>query len=205
MENQEIFYDALRNSVEGRIDRRLKTPRDFDYLAMRIYDSQKSYISAMSLKRFWGYLGQNNQTVPRYNTLNLLAQFVGYKDWPTFCKSSSGNAEVQSEFILNDTTYASSLSVGIKLRLIWQPDRMLLMEYQGHEQFKVIESINSKLSVGDTYCCGQFINGAPLYLNRLIHEGSAPMNYVCGKDSASLSGADWHILLLQLHKFERCL
>lgn len=182
MEDLEIYYDKLRCAVEKRISRKMSTPRDFDYLAMRVFDCQKSYISSMSLKRFWGYLGKDNITVPRQSTLNLLSQFAGYSDWEAFCTTSSGNVEIQSEFILSDTMYATSIEQGVSVRLMWNPGRMVLAVYQGHEQFKVLESVNSKLSVGDTFCCGQFVNGEPLYLHRLIHDGSAPMNYVCGKE-----------------------
>lgn len=182
MENLDIFYEKLRSAVEKRINKKMATPRDFEYLAMRLLDCQKTYISSMSLKRFWGYLGKDNVTVPRQSTLNLLSQFAGYTDWKAFCASSSGNAEVQSEFILSDTIYATSIEIGAVVRLVWNPDRMVMAVYQGHDQFKVLQSENSKLSVGDTFCCGQFVSGEPLYLNRLIHEGGAPMNYVCGKE-----------------------
>ena len=40
---------------------------------------------------------------------------------------------------------------------------------------------NSKLSVGDTFHAGQIIEGEPLYLQCLVHEGGQPVNYVCGK------------------------
>ena len=35
--------------------------------------------------------------------------------------------------------------------------------------------------MGDTFNCELFIEGEPLYLSQLIHEGQQPMVYVVGK------------------------
>jgi len=45
----------------------------------------------------------------------------------------------------------------------------------------VMEAEKTKLSVGDTFKCDIFIEGEPLYLNNLVHEGRPPMVYVAGK------------------------
>ena len=52
--------------------------------------------------------------------------------------------------------------------------------------FEVIEAEQTKLSVGDTFECDIFIEGEPLYLSQLIHEGRPPMVYVAGKKSGIL-------------------
>ena len=43
--------------------------------------------------------------------------------------------------------------------------------------------MNSKLSVGDTFECVLFIEGEPLYLNNLVHEGNPPIAYQIGSKS----------------------
>lgn len=75
----------------------------------------------------------------------------------------------------------NSMAVGCIVELMWQPDRTVIIRYEGHDKFTVISSENSKLSVGDTFHIGQIIEGEPLYLRCLIHEGQQPVNYVCGK------------------------
>ena len=61
----------------------MMTPTDFDYLAVCLFDATKVSVSAMTLKRFWGYLGEKNMRQPRLSTLNALALYVGYADWMT--------------------------------------------------------------------------------------------------------------------------
>lgn len=181
MGNIDQIYESLRKKVEATIGRDMSTPRDFDYLSMCIYDRTKDNISAMTLKRFWGYLGIKNYRQPRVDTLNILAKVLGYIDWASYYKSVSGESDSQSDFILNNHIYTHSLKPGTEIRLMWHPDRCILVRYEGHELFTVIESTNSKLSVKDTFICGQIIENEPLYLNCLIHEGAAPCNYICGK------------------------
>lgn len=53
----------------------------------------------------------------------------------------------------------------------------------GNSRFEVTESINSKLSVGDTFSCNLFIQNEPLYLSNLIHEGYTSLNYVAGENN----------------------
>lgn len=172
---------SLLEKVEHSVDYDLRTPNDFLCLQEDIFHSTKERISATTLKRLWGYLGEKEKVAPSRTTQNILAQFIGYVDWETFCQRSSFNEDVDSDFMTNTTITAASLQTGDKLRLRWHPDRMLLVEYMGVCRFQVLESLNSKLSVGDTFTCAYFINKAPLYLVSLVHEGGAPTCYVCGK------------------------
>jgi hypothetical protein len=51
----------------------------------------------------------------------------------------------------------------------------------GDGVFTIVEAANTKLSVGDTFRCDLFIEGEPLYMSQLVHEGRPPMVYVVGK------------------------
>ena len=65
---------------------------------------------------------------------------------------------------------------------MWHPDRVVTIRHDGYEVFSVVESVNSKLSAGDTFRCGLIVEGEPLYLSQLIHEAGEPMSYVCGSE-----------------------
>lgn len=68
------------------------------------------------------------------------------------------------------------------VELMWHPDRVVTVRHEGYEVFTVVESINSKLSVGDTFRCGLIVEGEPMYLAQLKHEGGEPVSYVCGRE-----------------------
>ena len=188
--DKEKIYDALQQKVENVAGCKMKTPRDFDYLSMRIFDKIKVYVSPITLKRFWGYLGEHNRKKPFRSTLNALAQYAGYTDVDAFESDANGGVSVESGFLANDSLLVSLLQKGALVELKWLPNRCVTISYEGLEMFKVVESINSKLSVGDTFLCGQIINGEPLTLRCLVHEGNSPVNYVCGR----VNGVNYKIL-----------
>lgn len=181
MESIDEIYKHLQVTVEKTVGREMKTPRDYDYLAARIFDATGENLSAMTLKRFWGYLGEKNERQPRLSTLNILAQVVGYTDWVTYYKESSAAGEVDSDFLRNKSVITNSLPKGAILQLMWHPDRVVTIRHEGYEVFTVVNSVNSKLNVGDTFRCGLIMNGKPLYLAQLIHGNNEPMCYVCGE------------------------
>lgn len=182
MEHLENIYASLRAAVEKAIGRKLQTPRDFDYLAYHSLETTKQYVSAMTLKRFWGYVEvpSKNKYQPRLSTLNILAQVVGYVDWETYYAELSGTGHSQSAFLHTHTLFSSSLEKGALIQLQWHPNRKLLIRYEGNEAFTVITSEHCKLSVGDTFRCAQFIEGQALTIGGLIHEGKKYPGYVCG-------------------------
>ena len=190
MEPIHDIYKALQDAAEKTVGREMKTTSDFDYLAADLFETTKVNISAMTLKRFWGYLGEKNMRQPRLSTLNVLALYVGYTDWMTYYKQSSAAGEVESDFLKNNSLVTNSLVKGALIRLMWHPDRVVTIRHEGYEVFTIVESVNSKLSAGDTFRCGLIVEGEPMYLSGLIHEGGSPSEYVCGHKG----GVKWMIL-----------
>ena len=47
MVEKDVTFNRLRMLAEKVAGRRIVTPRDFDYLSMRILDSTRMYVSAM--------------------------------------------------------------------------------------------------------------------------------------------------------------
>ena len=85
-EQQEQALAKLRELIEGVIERKMKTPKDFEYLSECIFEKFHEKISPTTLKRLWGYLPES--TTPRKSTLDILSMFVGYDNWKDFCKKN---------------------------------------------------------------------------------------------------------------------
>ena len=79
-ENEQLA--TLLRLIEQTIGRRVKTPKDFTFLASCIFDKMGETLSTSTLKRVWGYLP--GYATIRPSTLDLLARFVGYTDWDQF-------------------------------------------------------------------------------------------------------------------------
>ena len=172
----------LCKEIETALNRRMQTPKDFEFLRERIYARLHVLVSRTTLMRLWGYIGEDVQ--PRLNTLNILSQFLGYHDWEEYQQKSLLAKEQQSSPVMNRRlNVPSSLVRGDCLRLTWQPDRVCDIEYLGDLTFRVIASENTRMHIGDTFQCSLIIEGEPLYIDNL-KQGDRPLvAYVCGKKS----------------------
>lgn len=172
----------LRNDIERALGRRMKTPKDFEYLRENIYLRNNVLVSPTTLKRFWRYLDNDVET--RESTLSILARFLGYVDWDDYCCCSLYPNEQQSSPIMSRRlNVAEQLQEGCMLRLTWHPDRICDVEYIGNLTFRVLASTNTRLQVGDTFQCCLIVDGEPLYVDNLVQGGRPPVVYVCGKKS----------------------
>lgn len=178
--------EILKECVELGMGRKMCTPKDFEYLAARVCSLTHTHISATTLKRLWGYQKDAMQFTPRTATLDLLARAAGYVDYQSLLEVKETDGQ-SSDFINNRRLATESLVVGDMLRLVWKPDRCMVIKYIGHNMFRVEEVMNSKLSVGDTFQCHHFISGEALYLYSLIHDNGLPTDYVCGKQAGGIT------------------
>jgi len=173
--------ERLKQEVERVLGHQLREARDFEYLSeCMLKCGSHERLSPTTLKRLWGYL-KNEQVQTRPHTLDVLARFVGYKDYDDFCKNDSQNDEEQSGVIIAERIVSRELPRGRKLVIRWLPDRRIVVKHQGNGQFVVLESEHSKLSVGDTFVCHLMLEHEPLYLDQLVHDGMPSMNYVAGQ------------------------
>ena len=94
MDRQQQAIEQLREAIENEVGRKMKTPKDFDYLSEAIGRQLHEHISSTTLKRMWGYLAE--PVTPRISTLDILAQFLGHADWDAFCKSLPDESSVST-------------------------------------------------------------------------------------------------------------
>jgi hypothetical protein len=169
---------VLRQMIEQSIGRRVTTPADFVFLRDIIATRCQDTLSDSTLKRIWGYVkgyGSTNAT-----TLSLLARCVGFRDWQDFLQHYAIHG-VTSHYVLNTTLYANDISKDASVLVTWQPDRRCRFLHLGEGFFRVTDSINSKLQIGDTFHCGCFIVGQPLYLYDFKHGDEPSSIFVVGK------------------------
>ena len=87
-DQQEQALAKLRDKIEEAVGRKMKTPKDFDFLSEQVFEKLHETVSATTLKRIWGYLPDSSK--PRISTLDFLSLFVGEKDWEAFCSQMEG-------------------------------------------------------------------------------------------------------------------
>ena len=177
MENQKLC-----EAIEKKVGIEIREPQNFVWLAELIEQQEHQVIGVNTLKRLWGFYGDGDIKARR-GTLDVLAHFLGFRDYATFLKADGNES---SGRVLSRHVECRRLARGLFLRLMWQPDRICLVEHLGSACFVIRHVENSKLSVGDTFECHVVIEGEPLYLGNLVHEGRPPVSYVAGIKSGGV-------------------
>lgn len=162
--NSPEIYE-LRLRIEASIKRKIQTPADFDFLRGIIWERTHEQISTSTLKRLWGYV--DGVDTARNSTLNVLSKSLGYNNWDDFVNKLKLENQTNSDLVLSKSVASCDLSIGDILSIAWQPNRVCQLSYLGNDTFKIIKAENSKLKVGDTFRCGLFILGEPVYINEL--------------------------------------
>lgn len=165
--------------IERAIGKKVQTPKDFEYLRERIYARLHILISSTTLKRIWGYL--EDDVHPRESTLDILARFLCFADYQDFQSSVDKKEQQSSPVLSRKLNVIEELRKGDQLLLAWQPDRICRVQYCGNLNFEVLYSEKTRLKEGDTFQCGLFIEGEPLFIDKLVQNGGQPVAYVCGK------------------------
>lgn len=172
--------ELLMQEVENVIGHRLIDAGDFEQLSHLLLSRTRERLSPTTLKRLWGYLS-NEKVATRRHTLNVLSRFVGYRSYEDFCNHISNAKEVQSGFRAEERITTEKMRQGQKVIITWRPDRRILIRHLGGSRFEIIEALNTKLCVGDTFRCHLMIQHEPLYLDDLVHQGLPAAVYVAGQ------------------------
>lgn len=171
-------YGTLRQRVEETAGIKVKTPKDFDSLAEKIRIRTGVLLSPTTLKRFWNYLDES--VTPRLSTLDVLSRFCGWSNYSSFERGDQ--PEIESGNVGGEVIRCGvDINPGDRVRLFWAPSRVCDIEFIGGTDWKVVSSEGTRLQPGDRFSCPVIVAGEPLYLDNLIHEGSRPGVYVCGR------------------------
>ena len=161
---------ALRGEIEAAQGGALHTHLHFVALTEKIEERLREHISPTTLERVWGYSTRHYDTVSR-RTLDVLARYVGRVSWDDYCTHLRATSSRESDLFTDDILDVSTLSMGTRLRLGWQPDRVCEVRYLGDYRFVVESVTNGSLRVGDTFSCLQFQRGKMLYMDCFEREG----------------------------------
>ena len=168
----------LLSEVEKKYGRGVNTTTDFEALSVVIEHDINERLSSSTLKRLWGYVSNNSS--PSLTTLNILSRYVGTRDFRAFCEDLMKRDLQESGFFTTSFILTSGLEKGARLRIGWNPDRLVLLEYQGDFLFRVLQNLNSSLQEGDEFEASSFFLGYPLYIPRILRDGDYTPSYIAG-------------------------
>ena len=185
MNNKTPEILSLRQDIECKLERKIRTPNDFDYLSSMIWYRLHENLSPTTLKRLWGYIDGADSA--RRTTLCILSRFLGYADWEEYLAALEQRTDLESNTFNADGIRAENLREGNLVEVTWLPNRRCVFRYESGVHFTVIETVNSKLCAGDTFDAACFLVGQPMYLDNLVRDDNEPISYVAGSRSGLVS------------------
>ena len=173
----------IKAEIERKLGREIRYPLDCEVLAIDIFKQCGEHVSASTLKRFFGFV---SNTEPRLYTLDVLARYIGYKNWDEYLDSLTNKTE-SSEFVHIDEISIANLQIGDRYMFCYEPMRKVVFEYLGNLSCKIVEAVNSKLHVGDVIHISTISLEYPLLISSVERNGVPVGSLTVGKVSGITS------------------
>lgn len=158
--------DELRKAVECFVSRTIKTPSDFYFLADMIRENTKKYISSTTLKRMWKYIKGYNSI--RRSTLQILVQFLGFREWEDFLQwCSVKKKSKQGDSLPFVSIHSLNLMEGMLFELNFDVDQSVVVKYIGDDVYQVVKSFHSNWQAGDRFHSSHFVLNRQLVIKSL--------------------------------------
>lgn len=95
--------EELKRLIQEKYGKKLNTTTDFEEFSFHLDNKESLSVSSSTLKRLFGYVADSHK--PRTQTLDMLAQYLGYRD---FCKLWNGSKPVPTIIPLSSRLDKSS-------------------------------------------------------------------------------------------------
>lgn len=172
--------EELKLLVENKYSKVPTTSTDFEELSISIKRTINADISASTMKRLWGYVGDSHKA--RTSTLDVLARYIGHTNFSKFVNWLKSSTRYNSSFFNANQLISSELTEGDTVHIGWSPNRLIKLLYLGASRYKILTAENSKLRKGDIFVTGCFITGQPLYLPFIERNGTRTSPFVAGRN-----------------------
>ena len=165
--------------LKGKSGSDLRQPSDCVFLSLDIESKTGVRVGATTLKRLVGF-AQDERT-PHVSTLDAIARYLGYAHWEELLKiEDNGNSDFDSS---DEEVRSADLQPDAIVEITYLPDRKVSMKYLGNNHYQVVESLNSKLQVGDELEIQNFVLHHPLLVLNVWRSGESMGQFTAGRVS----------------------
>ena len=164
----------------------LRTSRDCEVLAYDIESALGEHAGVNTMKRLLGFIA--DERTPRVSTLDVIARYLDYENWDALRLADENISN--SGFDDADEYLACRFSIGQQVSITYPPNRSLVIEYLGDNQFRVNASENGKLQEGDLLTLTHLVRHYPMIVSDVIRDGQSLGSFTAGKQR----GIDFKLL-----------
>ena len=165
--------------LKRKLGSSLRLPSDCELLSLDIEGKTGVRIGATTLKRLIGFA--DDERTPHASTLDVIARYLGYAHWDELMTvEDKGN----SDFDVSDGEVRSAdLQPNACVEITYLPDRKVRLLYLGNRLYRVEESENSKLLLGDEVEILNFVLHHPLLVLNVWRSGESLGQFTAGRVS----------------------
>lgn len=153
--------------------------KDFEVLSESFLANDR--LGVNTLKRLMGYA--KTAIEPRKSTLDVIAHYLGHTSWDTLMGLQPSDSDWTEKAVSAD-----EIREGSFVEVQWLPDREITLLCIGENRFRVTESRNGRLLVGDEITILHFRLDYPLEVTHIVRNGAVmcddkgmELNYIAGK------------------------
>ena len=146
----------------------VRYPKDCDSLASHISQACKTQISGSTLRRLFGFVKGVHE--PRQYTLDILAEYLGYKSWQLLLNSFE-KEEMRGEKIIERLS-SQQVKTAQVLMIKYEPKKVVELKKRGNG-FHVVSSNEKKLLLNDEVKFTLLELHYPLTFTHVIRQGSS--------------------------------
>lgn len=175
----------LRKKIEEAYGKQVKYSQDCEALAMAIEERTGQRLGVSTLKRMFGFVGEH--VVPRGSTMDIIAQFLGYKDMTDMARQTGEAYDISMFTPVDKEIESAELEEGTQIQFSYDPKRLVIMTYIGDNFFIINESQNCKLQKGDKVRISHLAIGFELLASEVIRGGENLGAYHAAKEGGLTS------------------
>ncbi len=157
----------------------LRQPSDCEFISLDIESKTGIHIGSTTLKRLIGFA--EDERTPHASTLDAIARYLGFAHWEELSQiEDKGNSDFDTT---DEEVRSADLQTDAVIEVTYLPDRKVRMKYQGNNRYQIIESLNSKLLVGDEVEILNFLLHHPLLVLNVWRSGQTLGQFTAGRVS----------------------
>lgn len=170
-----MLSPIIRAMIEEKLGHDIRYPSDCEHLSHAIANATRQHVGVTTLKRLLGFV--RGVSKPRMSTLDIIATYLGYRDYDELVASFAPSRKNMIERI-----DAGDIADGAQLRLSFDSGYLWLTKTEGN-LFSVERSSCRQLCVGDLVRINLFRLHYPLFVSDVICGGVSQGGSVVGKVS----------------------
>lgn len=172
---------SIINLIKEKSGMEFKNAKDFEVLSELFPANDR--LGVNTLKRLMGYA--KAPIAPRKATFDALAHYLGHTSWESLMGLQPSDSDWAEKAVCAD-----EIKEGAVVEVCWLPNREIHLLCTGENHFRVTESRNGRLFVGDEVTIQHFRIDYPLEMNHIVRnrevmcdDKGLELCYIAGKQS----------------------